>query len=679
MFLAEGIMKSVALAICLMLNTTPSPRPDPPAGEPPRVVAAPTKAPAPPVQVQDVKRWTVKWLEKPTFTFLWIAWGGRMISQTGGACPDYLTCSGGQSGVLGPDGQRLIAPSDDHVMEARKDGHILVRGGRQGFVDAEGRLLIEPKYDRVIRQGEGFFEVRSKEGRQLLTREGTVVLSGFEELSFEQETTIWVLRGERWSLHDLKGKPLVAGRYRELDVVSERTAAVRVGNRWALIDVTGRQLTPLRFSGVGVAVNGFLPFNEGGDCEEGDLDSCEGGRYGVLGEDGRTVLAAEHDCVEVLGIGEDDVELRVVTAPAGLEPDATLSDRCSGGRVRVLKKDGTPRFKESFAHLDALDGATHLRAVKDGVCDLNGNCESGKWGVLDVSGKVVVDYRYDFIDTLREDGTLFVLDGKWGLLDGAFQEVIPAKYEMLHVGKEALRFLEKGKWGILDRSGRFVAPARYEALLPFVKGVARFQENGKWGLISSGGQVLVPAKHKAICRPNLDTFLFANAGTCKVPTGPGQYEPTIVAAGLRLRRTGWSNPDCECQEGPVGLMDAAGKVLYPPKYQAVKVQTMVSYSDRREGRVTHLGGFVGLPAGQVWVRLNLGGKCSRPGTCVGGKWGVGDLKGRVIVPVTHDYVEPQADLLLRVARGGPCEVQNWQPRKCTPETKWGLIRLEPGK
>lgn len=187
------------------------------------------------------------------------------------------------------------------------------------------------------------------------------------------------------------------------------------------------------------------------------------------------------------------------------------------------------------------------------------------------------------------------------------------------------------------------------------------------------------ANHVAICRPYTDTFVFADAGPCKLVMVPDVYEPTIVAAGRRLKRTGWANPDCECQEASVGLMDAAGKVLYPAKYQAIQVQTSVIHSDRWEGHVVRMGVFVWLSEGEAWVRLNLGGKCVRMGTCASGKWGVGDLKGRVIIPVTHDYVDPQADLLMRVAKGGPCETQNWQPRKCTPETKWGLIRLEPGK
>lgn len=69
----------------------------------------------------------------------------------------------------------------------------------------------------------------------------------------------------------------------------------------------------------------------------------------------------------------------------------------------------------------------------------------------------------------------------------------------------------------------------------------------------------------------------------------------------------------------------------------------------------------------------------RSRTCTGGRWGLGDLKGRVIVPVAHPFLDAQADYLVRVAKGGECEVNNWRPQKCAPETKWGLIRLEPGK
>jgi len=657
-------MTSAALAIWLVLN-----------------VAPPTVAPKPaqPIKVQDVKRWTVKWLEKPTYTFLGLARGGHILTQVGGVCPDYLSCSGGQSGVLDPDGRPLIAPSAARIDDLRKDGHVFTGANGLGFATNDGRILLEPRYTQITRQGDSHLEVRSKtDGVMLFTLEGRVVLSGFEELIFEHEDRIWAKRGGKWGILDLAGKPLVAYKYQEIISVSERTSAGRVGNRWALLDLSGRQLTPLRYHGFGTAVHGLLVFNLGGDCEDG-FDACVGGRYGVLRDDGRTVLPGEHDCVEVFGIGEDDAELRVMKSPEGLDPWALQGERCARGRVRVLRKDGTPWFKDSFAYLDPLDGATHLRAVKDGACDLQGNCERGKWGVLDVAGRVLVDYRYDYIDPPRDDGTLFVLNEKWGLLDGSFKEAIPAKYDMLHLGKDELRFLENGKWGFLDRSGKPVVPAKYDVILPFIKGVARFQEQGKWGLISSAGKVLVPARHVAICQASRETYLFAASGACKVKTGKDLYEPSVMAGGERLRRVGWSDPDCECQEASLGLMDAAGKVLYPPRYQAIRVQTSMHFSDRRAGRVTRLGGFSGLPAGQAWVRLNQGGKCSRLGICVGGKWGVGDLKGRVIVPVTHDYLEPQANFLMRAAKGGPCETHNWQARRCTPETKWGLIRLEPGK
>ncbi len=117
-------------------------------------------------------------------------------------------------------------------------------------------------------------------------------------------------------------------------------------------------------------------------------------------------------------------------------------------------------------------------------------------------------------------------------------------------------------------------------------------------------------------------------------------------------------------------------MLLPAKYHLIQVQT----SELGPGPGDAPGAdAVFMPPGRVWVRLNQGGKCPRGHLCAGGKWGLSDLAGRLVVPIEHEYLEPQAGHLLRVARGGTCETSYGRVRSCSPETKWGLIRLEPVK
>jgi len=646
----------------------------------PSQAAPPVVTKPAPNPMTEVSRWKVNWLEKPIYTFIELVTGNRVATITGGTCPTYSTCSGGKSRLLGSDGSTLNLPSYDRIRTLYNNGFVMQENKKFGFSSWDGKVLIPPRYEGLLLQGGLFFEARVAEGSlQVLGMDGKVILADLDDASLELEKLILGNRRDRWGVYDLSGKLLLPHRFQEFMSLGENVLGARVGSRWTLIDAGGRQLTPLRYQAFNDPVNGLMVFNVGGICESG-YGSCRGGRSGVMREDGKVIMEAKYDCIEISEVGEeDDVEIRVITTDRELDPSDETTQNCSGGQVKVLKKDGTPWFKESFAFLDYLGNARFLRAVKEGSCDLEGTCERGKWGVIDREGRVVLEYKYDWIDQLAERGAVFVLNGKWGVFDADMKVLVPAGYEMLHLDREALRFLEKGKWGVMDLAGKAVVPAKYEAILPFINGVARFMEKGKWGLISTSGKILVPATHLAICSPNRKTHLFATEGKCTVKLGKDNYDRTITIAGQTVRRTGSSNPDCECEGGTFGLMDEAGKVLVPPKYQAILVQTMAFLSEHREGRTVVSSGIASLPHGQAWVRLNRGGKCSRIGTCTGGKWGLGDLKGRVIVPVEYPYVEPQANFLLRVAKGGECEVNSWRPQKCSPDTKWGLVRLEPVK
>ncbi len=687
-------MSRVALAFVFVLVSL---RPeiswtDPPADPKPSVTPqpaadgkAPEKTPATVTlpALTDIRRFTVRWLEQPVYTFLEYIGGRHIVTYLGGTCPRLDSCTDAKSGLIGPDGRALLKFQYDRVKAVHEKGYLVVQDGKTGLVGPDGQWLIPAKYQRLIAFGDGFFEARTPGGAlELLDAEGKVILSGIDELALEQEKVFWASRGGKWGAYGLTGKPLLPHRFAEYNAVGDRVVAVRVGRRWALVDDAGRQVTPLRYHAFGYGAGGLLTFNLGGRCEL-DTSGCEGGRTGVMAEDGRIVLPAVHDCVELTAVGDaeqNEVEIRVITAPADADPDATFSDRCTGGRVRVYHRDGRPWLPGDYSYVDTVGDNEVLRAVKEGTCDTGGACTSGKWGLIAPDGKVLLDYRYDWIDAPRTTGMLVVSNGRWGYLDGALREVVAPKYEMLHWHKDGMRFLENGKWGLLDQAGAVVVPAKYELLMPLREGVARFLENGKWGLVSATGKVLSPAGSPAICPFNLGAFVFAAPGsTCSVKSGKDLYCPTITAAGKNIRRVGYSDGDCECAGGKFGLMDVTGRVLLKPKYQALQVLQATTVSQRREPDGSVRAGFTMLPPGQVWVRVNEGGKCTRIGTCTGGKWGLTDRKGRVIVPVAHAWIEPHANFLIRVAKGGVCELGSWRPILCSPETRWGLFQLEPAK
>ncbi len=624
----------------------------------------------------EVPRWTVRWLEKAVFSWIDGFVGSRAMFYQGGACTGSAQCADGRAGVLGSDGKVVAKPAYDRV-QLNDRGFVMWLEKKAGFTTWDGKVLIPAKYDTLTPLDNGFFtaSLPGVAGELVLSPEGRELLRGVEETQTTGDTMVWVMRRDRWAAYGSDGKSLLPHRFAEVTWLADKAAGVRVGKRWALVDAAGRQVTPLKYSAFDYASAGLMIFNLGGDCSSG-ITECEGGKFGVITEAGKVLLPAVYGCVELLEFGENDVEIRVIDHPAGTPSDE--ANRCLGGRWRHFRKDGTPVFNDSFAYVDPLLDRRHVRAVKKGACDTSGNCDDGRWGVLDRAGKVVVPFAWDWVAEPAEKATAVVRDRKWGLLDAAFKEVVAPVHDMIHVDKDAVRFLSNGRWGVMDFAGKVLAPPKYEVILPYAGGSARFLEAGKWGLLGPDGKVRVPATHPAIGLLKMGAHVFATAGKCKVRVGPEAADPLVTVAGVGLRMTGTRGHDLECENGTYGLMDAAGKILLPAKYQFLQTQ----YATRFSKKPVPAGAEAApepVPPGKVWVRLNLGARCLRATQCEGGKWGLADLTGRVIIQPEHAFLEPSVDHVVRVAKGGSCEFSPWRVNRCTPETKWGLVRLEPVK
>lgn len=648
---------------------------------PPVIIVTPAPAVTPSdskTPVREVAKWTARWLEKPTYTWIDTFINGHGKFYEGGACPSLNQCIDGKHGVFGGDGRILIKAAYERLGYFYEKGFVMFVDKKAGFSTWEGTVLIQPKYIALSQLDNGFFqaELTGEEGFIILTADGREILRNVDDTVIMGENLFWASRHEKWGAYDRNGKNLLPHRFSEVTWVGDKASAVRVGKRWALVDEAGRQITPLKYSAFDYATAGVMIFNIGGQCE-GGISDCEGGKFGVIREDGRIVVPAGHDCAELYEFGEDDVEIRTVDHPPGTHLD--LGNRCHGGKLTHYKKDGKPVFGETFSYVDPLEDKKIVRAVKQGVCDTTGNCESGKWGLIDREGKIVLKYNHDWIAVPGEKATAFVDDRKWGLLDASYAAVVKAQFEMIHVDKDAVRFQSNGKWGVMDFAGQVLLPAKNDMILPFANGSARFLYGGRWGLVSAAGKVLVPATLAAICLQKMKTYTFASAGKCRVRWGKDASDPVTTIAGVSTRLIGTRGSECECESGTFGLMNAEGKTLLPARYQAIHVQSSMLISEK----TTPGGGLsataVAMPKGQVWLRLNQGAKCSTLYQCSGGKWGLADLTGRVVIPMIYAFIEPQIDYLVRVAKGASCDSSYWRANKCSADTKWGLMKLEPVK
>lgn len=157
---------------------------------------------------------------------------------------------------------------------------------------------------------------------------------------------------------------------------------------------------------------------------------------------------------------------------------------------------------------------------------------NGKWGLIDKTGRFVVDpfccFIRDFSSGMaafsdvpvrrsrrlyqrairdmggRQDKPLecqsgwdYHQPGHWGFVNDKWSVVIPAEFKWVKDFSEDLAgVVHNGKWGFLSKDGSFAIQARFEAVGDFSQGLCLTKWDGKFGFIDHSGRFAVEPRFK---------------------------------------------------------------------------------------------------------------------------------------------------------------------------------------
>jgi hypothetical protein len=215
------------------------------------------------------------------------------------------------------------------------------------------------------------------------------------------------------------------------------------------------------------------------------------------------------------------------------------------------KKEGESLFAEDrFAFLDISGDIVEPPVVEEGRLTIESKRnEAGVvlYGFVDTKGEWVIPPEYSSTEGFS-DGLAAVQkgsgqDGKWGYIDKSGDVAIDFLYD------EALPFVKgsaivqlNSKFGMIDKNGSFIAEpvyddvtlsarrSRYEGLTGFVKG-------GKIGFLNNSGDVVIDFKFKPAIPPMYDNT-FHNGRAVVVLDEPGMEKAIIDTDGNVIRRIG---------------------------------------------------------------------------------------------------------------------------------------------
>ncbi len=263
----------------------------------------------------------------------------------------------------------------------------------------------------------------------------------------------------------------------------------------------------------------------------------------------------------------------------------------------------------------------------DGKVKYNNFPVGGKWGVVDMSGKLICPVDYDFVDLCSQEivavnrgGEMSekkISGGKWGFFDlKSGKEIVTPIYDqvgpfyqngrawalksgdlvrnilssdmMNEKGKiedrvrkfyvfddfkiESLfqEYNKVGKWALIDKSGNEITQFIYELVGDFYYGSARVSLDGKFGLIDESGKILIECQYDEITDCYEQDILWVkkqNKWGLVDKYGKILLECTYEDCGLFIDGVAWVKDD----NSLFGLVNYKGEVLIEPRYIEVGV------------------------------------------------------------------------------------------------------------
>ena len=158
------------------------------------------------------------------------------------------------------------------------------------------------------------------------------------------------------------------------------------------------------------------------------------------------------------------------------------------------------------------------------------------YGIIDKQGKILIDFKYDFIFETDVDYFIVEKNDEYGIIDIKGKEIIPIKYKRIQLNKEGLAIvsLNDREWGVIDvGNGKEIIPSKYGKIRDIGKGNFEVCKNGKCGMIDKNGKTIIELENKHVYSNETDIICVEN------------------------------------RYGKIGFYDIEGKLIIPFEYKAV--------------------------------------------------------------------------------------------------------------
>ena len=297
------------------------------------------------------------------------------------------------------------------------------KDNKWGVIDSTGNNVIDPSYKEMIivpNSKKGVFictyDVNYDTGEyktKVLNDKNEEIFKEYDKIEAIQNTdksgnliyeqnVLKVQKDGKYGLIDFDGKEVISMDYQDITAISgiENSFKVKKDNKCGIVDSDGKTVIQAQYADIDIL---------GKDNKSGFIVKNDSGKYGIVDYSNTQVLESKYDSIEKV-YGND---MYVVTV---------------NGKQKIVNKQGNDVLTSGFDSIKQI-----LSSQENAVIFVQNN----KYGIMDVTGKVIIEAQYDKLEETKVGTFIAVKDGKSGIIDINKEEKLPFEYSSITYNEKA--------------------------------------------------------------------------------------------------------------------------------------------------------------------------------------------------------------------------------------------------
>lgn len=226
-----------------------------------------------------------------------------------------------------------------------------------------------------------------------------------------------------------------------------------------------------------------------------------------------------------------------------------------------------PRVTEEMA--EVMNNATGVSYFSEGLVAV---CIEGKWGYMDVDGKMVVNPQFEYASPFSEGyAVVETAKGKYGYMNKNGLVESSKRYDFANDFSEGFASVKKdGKYAYINKKWEQITPFEFDTAGSFSEGLAGVSKGERYGFIDTSGQMVIKPRFLYV------TQFSEGLAACEGTGGKwGYINPTGRGAEIRFIYE-YAYPfseslACVCLDGKYGYINKEGEVVIPFQYTSAGI------------------------------------------------------------------------------------------------------------